>query len=144
MVMELCDGEDLGSMVKRARESRCRINDGLIGLWVHGIADALRYLHDRGIIHRDLKGDNVLLRRMVPKVADFGLATVSAATHGAAGAYAYESPEQAHGVRAALPARRVAPPCSSPWLCAAAAVVCVCLYRLCTMGRRTSGASGAC
>ena len=46
---------------------------------VYGISQACLYLHEKGVIHRDLKSANVLLdgtvpTSMIPKVCDFGLA----------------------------------------------------------------------
>jgi serine/threonine protein kinase len=39
-----------------------------------GIAHGMRYLHERKIIHRDLKSPNILLdERLLPKIGDFGL-----------------------------------------------------------------------
>ena len=39
------------------------------------IADAVAYLHEKGIMHGDLKPDNILLMsNEVIKIADFGLA----------------------------------------------------------------------
>ncbi|KAF8926443.1 hypothetical protein BGZ58_011177 [Dissophora ornata] len=46
------------------------------------VALGLGYLHDRGIIHRDIKGDNILLTEHDEvKLCDFGLAKVIAATN---------------------------------------------------------------
>mmetsp|Transcript_10147 Transcript_10147/g.31207 ORF Transcript_10147/g.31207 Transcript_10147/m.31207 type:complete len:611 (-) Transcript_10147:1638-3470(-) len=38
------------------------------------VAKALAYMHDRGLIHRDLKAENVLIDNKTVKLADFGLA----------------------------------------------------------------------
>ena len=41
-----------------------------------GIAEGLKYLHDKNIIHRDIKPENILLSGWVPKIADMGVAKV--------------------------------------------------------------------
>lgn len=41
---------------------------------IKGICESLHYLHEKHIVHADLKPDNILLDdNMLPKIADFGL-----------------------------------------------------------------------
>src|SRR5688572_8613606 len=66
-------------------------------------ADALEHLHARGILHRDVKPENLLVDAAGGvKLVDFGLAAGSAggATSGAAGTADYIAPEILHGAAA--------------------------------------------
>jgi tRNA A-37 threonylcarbamoyl transferase component Bud32 len=72
--------------------------------WLKTIAQAVQYAHQRGVLHRDLKPQNIMVDSAGrPRVTDFGLAKMlvgdSTVTHTGAvmGSPSYMSPEQARG-----------------------------------------------
>src|ERR1700747_1781892 len=69
-VMELVEGEPLSELVRTTKLT----TEAVTGYGVQ-IADALAHAHDRQIVHRDLKGPNIVITpEGRVKVLDFGLA----------------------------------------------------------------------
>jgi len=73
LLTELVTGGDLHWYIKH--KSNNKMNYKLILLIARDIASAMKYLHDNGVIHRDLKSTNLLVSEgWVIKVCDMGLA----------------------------------------------------------------------
>jgi len=69
-IMPYVEGESLYERLQRER--RLALEDAL--QITHDIASALGYAHSRGVLHRDVKPENILLAGGQALVADFGLA----------------------------------------------------------------------
>jgi len=69
-IMPYVEGESLHDRLQR--EKRLPLNDAL--QVAHDIAAALGYAHGRGVLHRDVKPENILLAGGHALMADFGLA----------------------------------------------------------------------
>ncbi len=103
---EFCAGPSLRRWLK-ARNAP--VPHRTAAAWAAALADAAQHAHDRGILHRDIKPDNVILARVqgpegfIPRLTDFGLAKVleQAGDETRSGARMgtphYMSPEQAAG-----------------------------------------------
>ncbi|KAL2199236.1 hypothetical protein P885DRAFT_31209 [Corynascus similis CBS 632.67] len=73
LVLELCPNGSLMDMVKR----RKGLTEAEVRFYTVQIAGAIKYMHAKGIIHRDLKMGNIFLDKyMNAKIGDFGLAAL--------------------------------------------------------------------
>ena len=97
LVMELVDGQNLHIHL---REHLVNITQRL--KWLVQISEGLAVAHDAGIIHRDLKAENILISQHgLAKITDLGIAKSQdfnmTLTDHVAGSYCSMSPEQAKG-----------------------------------------------
>jgi tRNA A-37 threonylcarbamoyl transferase component Bud32 len=99
IVMDLLSGPDLNSLLRT--EKQLSLSKTVDLLW--GIADALDYAHQNGLVHRDIKPSNVMLDSSVTPtravLTDFGIAKISGAhtritNSGMVGTFDYIAPEQ--------------------------------------------------
>ena len=102
-VMAYIEGPTLREHLTRVRQATIQDTTLIAG----ALLDALGYAHSQGIVHRDVKPENIVVSRTGPVLVDFGIARAIAESgtdrltrSGAAiGTSTYMSPEQIRGIQ---------------------------------------------
>ncbi len=102
LAMEYVEGWNLAQAAEQARQLHVPISPGVWRHWIDGIWSGLAYLHEKGVVHRDVSPANVLVARNgAVKITDFGISRAAGdgqADEGTrAGKSGYLAPERIRG-----------------------------------------------
>lgn len=73
IITEYCEGRDLDYKIQEYKEAGKIFPDNQIVEWFIQLLLGVDYMHERRILHRDLKSKNIFLKNNLPKIGDFGV-----------------------------------------------------------------------
>ncbi|KAM9353581.1 serine/threonine-protein kinase Nek11 [Symphorus nematophorus] len=73
IVTEFCQDRDLDCRLEELRRAGRSLPELQVVDWLIQLLLGLHYMHDRRVLHRDLKAKNVFLKRNLVKIGDFGV-----------------------------------------------------------------------
>ena len=86
IVLDYADGGDLSDYIAKTKRNRRKISEHVVLKWFVQLCSALKYIHGRKILHRDLKTQNIFLatvsneKDFSVKLGDFGIAKILQST----------------------------------------------------------------
>lgn len=97
IVTEYCEGGDLDDKIKAWKKAGKRFDESLILAWFIQLVLAVKFMHEKRILHRDLKTRNIFLKKNLIKLGDFGISRILMGTSDMATTFTgtpyYMSPE---------------------------------------------------
>lgn len=97
IITEYCEGGDLDDKIKAWKKAGRMFDESLILTWFIQLVLAVKFMHGKKILHRDLKTRNIFLKRNVIKLGDFGISRILMGTSDMATTFTgtpyYMSPE---------------------------------------------------
>jgi NIMA (never in mitosis gene a)-related kinase len=76
----MVQGGDLDKLLKQLKQNGKTLDESLVLDWFVQLTNAVRYIHDRKILHRDLKTRNIFIKDNNIKLGDFGISRILAGT----------------------------------------------------------------
>ncbi|XP_054451586.1 serine/threonine-protein kinase Nek11 [Pteronotus mesoamericanus] len=73
IITEYCEGRDLDCKIQEYKEAGKTFSEGQIIEWFIQLLLGVDYMHERRILHRDLKSKNIFLKNNLLKIGDFGV-----------------------------------------------------------------------
>ncbi|XP_056381988.1 serine/threonine-protein kinase Nek11-like isoform X2 [Hyla sarda] len=96
IVTEYCEGGDLHCYLQQQKDKGENLTEGHVMEWLIQLLLGVNYLHERLVMHRDLKTRNIFLKNGTLKIGDFGVSRILAQSDMATtitGTASYMSPE---------------------------------------------------
>ncbi|KAM4017344.1 serine/threonine-protein kinase Nek11-like isoform 1-T1 [Anomaloglossus baeobatrachus] len=96
IVTEYCEGGDLDCYIQRQKDEGEDLTEGHVMEWFIQLLLGVNYLHERLVMHRDLKTKNIFLKDGILKIGDFGVSRILVPSDMATtitGTASYMSPE---------------------------------------------------
>jgi len=76
IVTEYCEGGDLDVKLHHWKKTGKEVDDSVVVTWFIQLVLAVQYMHQRRVLHRDLKARNIFLKNNMIKIGDFGISRI--------------------------------------------------------------------